>query len=63
MDEILHHLKKPWNDDSPVNTNKQWLPMVSRISSIHSIVLHRGSEMRELQTYKKAPQGEPMGVD
>ena len=31
--------KKPWNDDSPVNTNKQWLPMVSkwcRISSIHS---------------------------
>ena len=31
--------KKPRNDDSPVNTNKQWLPMVSkwcRISSIHS---------------------------
>ena len=32
--------KKPWNDDSPVNTNKQWFPMVSkwcRISSIHSV--------------------------
>ena len=31
--------KKPWNDDSPVNTNNQWFPMVSkwcRISSIHS---------------------------
>ena len=31
--------EKPWNDDSPVNTNKQWLPMVSkwcRILSIHS---------------------------
>ena len=31
--------KKPWNDDSPVNTNTQWFPMVSkwcRISSIHS---------------------------
>ena len=26
MDEILHHLKKPWND-SPVNTNKQWFPI------------------------------------
>ena len=32
--------KKPWNDDSPVNTNKQWFPMVSkwcRVFSIHSI--------------------------
>ena len=31
--------KKPWNDDSPVNTNNQWFPMVakwSRISSTHS---------------------------
>ena len=30
--------KKPWNDDSLVNTNQQWFPMVSkwcRISSIH----------------------------
>ena len=34
--------KKPWNDDSPANTNKQWFLMVSkwcRISSIHSILL------------------------
>ena len=32
--------KKPWNDDSPVNTNKHWCPMISkwcRISSIHSV--------------------------
>ena len=31
--------KKPWGDASPVNTNKQWFPMVSkwcRISSTHS---------------------------
>ena len=31
--------KNPWNDDSSVNTNKQWLPLLSkwcRISSIHS---------------------------
>ena len=24
MDELLHHTRNPWNDDSPVNTNKQW---------------------------------------
>ena len=29
--------KKPWNDDSNVNTNEQWLPC-ERISSIHSLV-------------------------
>ena len=32
--------KKPWNDDSSVNTHKQWFLMVSkwcRISSIHSM--------------------------
>ena len=31
--------KKPWNDDSPANTNEQWFPIASkwcRISSIHS---------------------------
>ena len=31
---------KPWNDDSPANTNNQWFAIVSkwrRISSIHSI--------------------------
>ena len=31
--------KKPWNDDSPVSTNKQLFPILSewcRISSIHS---------------------------
>ena len=34
--------EKPWNDDSPGNTNKQWTPLVSkrcRISSIHSMCL------------------------
>ena len=33
--------KTPWNDDSPVNTNKPWFSMVSkwcRISSIHSML-------------------------
>ena len=29
MDEILHHLKKLGNHDSPVNTNKQWFPIAS----------------------------------
>ena len=40
MDEILHHLRNPLKDDSPVNTSKQWFPMVlrwCRISSIHSL--------------------------
>ena len=41
MDEIhFAPPKKPWNDDSPVNTNKQWFPMVSkwcRILSMHSM--------------------------
>ena len=23
--------EKPWNDGSPVNANKQWLPMVSQV--------------------------------
>ena len=33
--------KKPWNDDSLVNANKQWFPMASkwcRILSTHSII-------------------------
>ena len=29
MDKMLHPPKKPWNDDSPVNTNKLWFRMVS----------------------------------
>ena len=46
--------KKPWNNDSLANSNKQWLPIVSntnkewfpmvskwcRISSIHSMIRH-----------------------
>ena len=35
-------LKERWKDDSLVNPNKQWFPMVSkwcRISSIHSITI------------------------
>ena len=24
LDEMLHHLKNPWGDDSHVNTHKQW---------------------------------------
>ena len=38
MDEIhFAPPKKPWNDNSPVNTNNQWVPMFSkcRILSIH----------------------------
>ena len=49
MDEILHHFKKPWNDDSLVNTNKQAVStMVSKwcemnFATIHSITqLSRG---------------------
>ena len=37
--------KKPWNDYSPANANKQWLAMEStwcRISAIHSMVPPRG---------------------
>ena len=26
MDESLHRLRTPENDDSPVNTNAQWFP-------------------------------------
>ena len=42
MDEINFALpKKPWNDDSLVNTKEPWFPMVQSgakwISSIHSI--------------------------
>ena len=41
MDEIhFAPPKKPWNDDSPVNTNKHWVPMFSkwcRGVSIHSM--------------------------
>ena len=29
--------KRPWSDDSPVNTGKQWLPMVSKWGRISSI--------------------------
>ena len=32
--------KKPWNGDSPVNANEQWIPMASnwcRMLSIHSM--------------------------
>ena len=38
---ISHHLGNPGMNDSPLNTNEQWLPMVSKwcqISSIHSRV-------------------------
>ena len=55
MDEI-HSAppKKPWNDDSPVNTNRQWFPMVSnwcRISSTHSMwqcILARGTRSKAI---------------
>ena len=36
----MWHAEKAWNDDSPVNINKEWFPMVSkwcRISCIHSM--------------------------
>ena len=32
MDEIhFAPPKKPWNDDSPANTNEQWFPMVLKV--------------------------------
>ena len=46
MDKILHHLKTPGVDASPVNTNKQGFAMVSkwcRISSTHSMSIHMGN--------------------
>ena len=39
--------KRPWRNDSPVDTNKQWLPVVSkwcRIMSIHSILTTAASK-------------------
>ena len=42
MDKILHHLGNPGMNDSPVKTNEQSLPMVSkwcRISSANSCVV------------------------
>ena len=32
--------KKPWNDDSPVDTKKQWPFMVSRQDFVHSMHPH-----------------------
>ena len=34
----VHHLKQPWNDDSLVNTNQQWFPMVAKWCRILSTV-------------------------
>ena len=45
MDDILHQLRNPGMNDSPVNSNKQSLPIVSkwcRISSIHSMFYFHG---------------------
>ena len=47
--------KKPWNDDSPVSTSKQWFPMVSkwcRSSSTQSMFL----ESRQQRRYMKQKQ-------
>ena len=41
MDDMLHHLRNPGMNDSPINSSAQWLPMVStwcRISSIRSML-------------------------
>ena len=42
--------EKPGNNDPPINTNKQWLPMVSiwcRILSIHCIDQQLRAELPE----------------
>ena len=66
MDEILHHLRNPGMNDSPVNTNAQWLPMASkwceRISSIHSMSTKqiRSIKVRELRPKAEtSPRKEP----
>ena len=46
---------KLWNDESPVNTNKQWFPRVSKwcwISSIHRITESSSQLTREQQQRK-----------
>ena len=37
MDGIPAPPKKPWHEDSPVNANKQWFPVVSKWCRIPSI--------------------------
>ena len=39
--------QRPWKDDCPVNTNKQWFPIVlkwCKISSIHSMMTLHAEE-------------------
>ena len=50
--------EKPWNDDSTVNTNQQWFPVVSkwcRMSSIHSMSAHTSSQLRCFCTFAWCP--------
>ena len=46
--------KKPWNDDSPANTNKPWSPMISKwcemdFATIHSMMDNLLSNLREVR--------------
>ena len=44
MDKIPHHLRNPGMNDSPVNANKQWLPMVSKCCERISSILFLGTQ-------------------
>ena len=56
--------KKPWNNDSPVNTNKQRFPMVSkwcRISSNHSMKVLLIPNVANLSVYPPSDHGTIVG--
>ena len=38
--------KKPWNDDSLVNTNQQWFPMVSKWSDMDFVTVPRNDQVQ-----------------
>ena len=40
MDEHFALPKKPWNDDSPVNTNKPRFPMISKWCEMDFATIH-----------------------
>ena len=55
MDEIrFAPPKKPWHDDSPVTTNQQWFPMVSKWCEMDFV--HPQYHPGILQSLKTSPQ-------
>ena len=52
MDKILHHLRNPRRMISPVNTNQQWCPMVSKwceMDFVHPQYENPCPEVRQIQ--------------